>query len=557
MRIQHNIMSMNAYRNYNNNASALSKNLEKLSSGYKINRAGDDAAGLAISEKMRAQIKGLEAAQKNVKDGISLVKTAEGAMQEIQDMLSRMKYLATQSSNGTYDDEVDRKALQDEVDQLNSEINRIADSANFNGTKLLDGSLGGGAGANGSPASVDLTAGCAATKQAAVKGEYKNPTAFADAAVKIGDTFSITLNMEKADGTIEAVKMDFTVAADAAGEAKTLIAEDGTEITLAAKDKVAAGDYANILSEITKNKTVSDNFDVANAAGVLTFTSKEAGASQMKIKGIEVGVTSGGKYTGVSTTMNTTKAPMDEYYTADLSTAKIWDGKEDTLKDSTMTIGGEKFVFVNKGALTADALKRLQKDGTAHYVEVGTKDAVDATDIKAMVEKMNLAGLNVEQGEQPAGGEWTKDATKTQIAILADQMNAGGGLQLQIGDTSDNFNQLMVTVGDLHADAIGVGSVDISSIDGATKAIDSIKNAINTVSAIRGKLGATQNRLEHTANNLSVMTENIQDAESTIRDTDVADEMMAYTKNNILIQSAQAMLAQANAVPQGVLQLLQ
>ncbi|WP_413814737.1 hypothetical protein [Acutalibacter muris] len=141
MRIQHNILAMNAYRNYNTNTSALAKNLEKLSSGYKINRAGDDAAGLAISEKMRAQIKGLEAASKNVKDGISLVKTAEGAMQEIQDMLGRMKYLATQSTNGTYQDEVDREALQDEVNQLKDEINRIADSANFNGQKLLDGSL--------------------------------------------------------------------------------------------------------------------------------------------------------------------------------------------------------------------------------------------------------------------------------------------------------------------------------------------------------------------------------------------------------------------------------
>ena len=141
MRIQHNIMAMNAYRNYNRNTSALSKNLERLSSGYKINRAGDDAAGLAISEKMRAQITGLEAAQKNVKDGTSLVNTAEGAMQEIQDMLNRMVYLATQSSNGTYDNEVDRKNLQQEVDQLRSEINRIADSANFNGIKLLDGSL--------------------------------------------------------------------------------------------------------------------------------------------------------------------------------------------------------------------------------------------------------------------------------------------------------------------------------------------------------------------------------------------------------------------------------
>ena len=141
MRIQHNIMAMNAYRNYNTNTSALAKNLEKLSSGYKINRAGDDAAGLAISEKMRAQITGLNAAQKNVKDGISLVKTAEGAMQEVQDMLNRMVDLATQSANGTYQDEVDREAIQAEIDQLNSEINRIADSANFNGIKLLDGSL--------------------------------------------------------------------------------------------------------------------------------------------------------------------------------------------------------------------------------------------------------------------------------------------------------------------------------------------------------------------------------------------------------------------------------
>ena len=141
MRIQHNIMAMNAYRNYNTNTKALSGNLEKLSSGYKINRAGDDAAGLAISEKMRAQITGLNAAQKNVKDGISLVKTAEGAMQEIQDMLNRMDYLATQSANGTYDNEVDRANLQKEVEALKTEINRIADSANFNGIKLLDGSL--------------------------------------------------------------------------------------------------------------------------------------------------------------------------------------------------------------------------------------------------------------------------------------------------------------------------------------------------------------------------------------------------------------------------------
>ena len=162
MRIQHNIMAMNAYRNYNNNTKALSGNLEKLSSGYKINRAGDDAAGLAISEKMRAQITGLDAAQKNVKDGISLVKTAEGAMQEIQDMLNRMDYLATQSANGTYDNEVDRANLQKEVDALKSEINRIADSANFNGIKLLDGSL----------AAEDNTTGISGTGQATADGVF-------------------------------------------------------------------------------------------------------------------------------------------------------------------------------------------------------------------------------------------------------------------------------------------------------------------------------------------------------------------------------------------------
>ena len=144
MRIQHNIMAMNSYRNYTNNVSAMKKNLEKLSSGYKINRAGDDAAGLAISEKMRAQITGLETAQKNAKDGISLVQTAEGALTEVHDMLNRMVELATQSANGTYDNTTDRAQLQKEMDQLRTEINRIADSSNFNGIKLLDGSMDGG-----------------------------------------------------------------------------------------------------------------------------------------------------------------------------------------------------------------------------------------------------------------------------------------------------------------------------------------------------------------------------------------------------------------------------
>ena len=202
MRIQHNIMAMNAYRNYNNNTSALSKNLEKLSSGYKINRAGDDAAGLAISEKMRAQITGLNAASKNVKDGISLVKTAEGAMQEIQDMLNRMDYLATQSANGTYQDEVDRENLQKEVEALKTEINRIADSANFNGIKLLDGSLAD----KQVSSKIEITGNFASVKSEGAKGKYTSSAAItAETAAKVGDTFSFTASLE--DGTSKTVTL--------------------------------------------------------------------------------------------------------------------------------------------------------------------------------------------------------------------------------------------------------------------------------------------------------------------------------------------------------------
>lgn len=366
MRIQHNIMAMNAYRNYNNNTSALSKNLEKLSSGYKINRAGDDAAGLAISEKMRAQITGLEQAQDNAKSGKNLVQTAEGALQEVHDMLNRMVKLADQSANGTFDNEIDRKALQDEIVELKDEIDRIADSANYNGIKLLDGSM-----KTGNTIDLDPTSFTATVNGASVTG--------GTAGIDLSGTFKV-------------------------------------------------GDFVTI--------------------------------------------------NGVT-------------YTYDAA-ADGTDGK--TFKDLATLV-------------TAAA-----KNGVT--LNTGTNTAVTAT-------------------------------------------KAGKDLTLQIGDTSDSFNQLNVSIEDMHTEALKISDIDISTQTGAQDAAKVIKAAINKVSSMRGTLGATQNRLDHTINNLSVMTENIQDAEATIRDTDVAEEMMAYTKNNILVQSAQAMLAQANQVPQGVLQLLQ
>ena len=410
MRIQHNILAMNAYRNYNNNTSALSKNLEKLSSGYKINRAGDDAAGLAISEKMRLQITGLEAAQKNVKDATNLVKTAEGAMQEIQDMIKRMDYLATQSANGTYDDGVDRVQMQKEIKSLMSEIDRIADSANFNGINLLDG------------------------------------------------------------GQTPVSDVTFTQATSSAGTAKMTI----------------------------------------------TFTAGTAGASSLIGGTLQIG-------------------------------SKIWKISTSTTGTADLTSSADELKIVRGTTTMTDILTAVTSTNTNKVTssDLGIKD-LDGNDVTVTVastgNKITVTG---------AAGKFVDVNTLPTVG-------ASGGLQLQIGDSSHAYNQMRVGINDMHSSKLFMGyTVDISTQDGAKEAVNYIKHASNQVSSTRGDLGAIQNRLDHTANNLSVMRENIQDAESSIRDTDVADEMMAYTKNNILIQSAQAMLAQANAVPQGVLQLLQ
>ena len=489
MRIQHNSMAMNAYRNYNNNTSALSKNLEKLSSGYKINRAGDDAAGLAISEKMRAQITGLKAASKNVKDGVSLVKTAEGALQEVHDMLNRMDSLATQSANGTYDNEVDRANLQKEVTALKSEIDRIADSSNFNGLKLLDGSLGEG--------KINVTA-------ANIGGAAANPTEVA-ATAGSSKTGAVTkASAANGKGTLSVEYLD------ASGKSHTVKVDyvgDNTD-----DDKNATA----MINALKKNGELSSLFDISGAKGGITFTNKQAGETKMKIVGV---------------TDSDTQVAAGVTQTAGVN-AKVEVTANALAAGDTLTINGKTYEFV------ASADKAAKTEG-ATAVLAGADTAASVANLNKALEGSGVKATH-------AGGKLTFTAAKD-----------GSPLRLQIGDTAEEFNQLNVSVGDMHSVALGIGDLSIADQDGAAKAIDKIKAAINTVSSTRGDLGAIQNRLEHTSNNLSVMTENIQDAESTIRDTDVADEMMAYTKNNILVQSAQAMLAQANQVPQGVLQLLQ
>ncbi len=563
MRIQHNIMAMNAYRNYSNNTSALSKNLEKLSSGYKINRAGDDAAGLAISEKMRAQITGLETAQKNAKDGISLVQTAEGALTEVHDMLNRMVELANQSANGTYNNETDRAQLQKEVSQLQEEIDRIADSSNFNGIKLLDGSLAG----------KSEVANLAMDESIAIKGEYKTADAAATGNFSnlttddIGKTIDYTVTWKDANGTEQTTTVKLTYQGDGTGSVSSTVANNyftdanGNKYNLETGGTLSQTNVRDALvASLKVDKNFAANFDVATDNNAIKFTAKAEGSKGAEIVGIGLSSTLSSTTAGFAASMagdiTTVKEPMDSMQKFDATKLQVGvaTDKLEDLEKKIFEIDGHKFLIAN--ALDNDKqIKKLGDDVTIIDIGKPTIAMGDAEIKQIAAEISRVTGMETkvyDAGITDAGIE-TGD-----IVFTKDRLNLDGNeLTLQIGDTSDSFNQLNVKIQDMHASSLGIDAIDISTQDGAQAAVDVIKNAINIVSDVRGTLGATQNRLDHTINNLSVMTENIQDAESTIRDTDVAEEMMAYTKNNILVQSAQAMLAQANQVPQGVLQLLQ
>ena len=512
MRIQHNIAALNSYRNLTGNNNAVSKNLEKLSSGYRINRAGDDAAGLAISEKMRAQITGLNTAQKNAQDGVSLVQTAEGAMTEVHSMLNRMVELADQSANGTYADEVDRENLQKEISSLKEEIDRIADSTNFNGINLLDGSLSTGK----LPTFTGLD-GLTKTDIAATANSTELTITSGAAAPKQGEVFSLTVNYTDANGMTKEKKIELT-----AENATTLKDTAGNSYTVSnniEKAEMAAA----FMGAISSDSELSSIFSASNKGDKLTLTSKETGsASKIVVNKVD------SNYKGISAAVVATSKKGEN--------AKVEYDFVTMTQDKVFTVNGEKFVFATAG-------KQFGSDVNVLEIANTNPNADEVGKMAGMI--ANKLGLSDEQVKD--GG--------TKITFSASVGN--GGLSLQIGDTADKFNQMTVSVGDMHAKALGISDIDISTQAGAKAAVDKIKSAINSVSSTRGDLGAIQNRLEHTINNLSVSAENMTAAESRIRDVDMANEMMAYTKNNILVQSSQAMLAQANQLPQGVLQLLQ
>ena len=558
MRIQHNIAALNSYRQLGNNNNTVSKNLEKLSSGYRINRAGDDAAGLAISEKMRAQITGLDTAKKNANDGISLVQTAEGALTEVHSMLNRMVELADQSANGTYQDAVDRENLQKEVASLKSEIDRISESTNFNGINLLDGSLAG----NGTSAD-GLVGGAIGTFRPAVAAMTGSVDASGAAAASTidytkADTFVIDGSEVKVDWSTlnseERAALDKNWSTNASTETTKKAAEIMQKTINAAIDKTNQ-ETGNTISHITVTNDGSKAFKMTSGltgSGASNIGIKGTPTTDKSVAGLVFGVTDAASATAVKSLASASPQLTIDPTNANGKFNMLVDGEAVEVDLSGLTSGSKGTDIAT--ALTTAIGTALTKYDTAKG-NTGDEQASGKVSVtfnnKGQLEITNTSGRKIGFEDKDGG-----DHAKVLGLSAEGKAVAGGGLTLQIGDSASDFNKLNVSVSNMSSNSLGIGSVNIGTQSGAKAAIDKIKSAINSVSSTRGDLGAIQNRLEHTINNLGVTSENMTAAESRIRDVDMAKEMMDYTKNNILVQSSQAMLAQANQIPQGVLQLL-
>ena len=465
MVVQHNMQAANANRMLNVTTSAQSKSTEKLSSGYKINRAADDAAGLTISEKMRKQIKGLDRASTNAEDGVSAVQTAEGALTEVHSMLQRMNELATQSANGT-NSNTDRKAIQDEIDQLTTEIDRVSETTKFNETYLLKG--------DGAEKEHNVNA-----HDAGIDGVTLTDK---------GDKVDVTLKELKAGDKISIAGKNYTIGAETKDGQALVKAQENDKQTIT-------------VNGTTYTYDATDKWTDGNGNKVKIGT----GAADGDIKIGEGDVVSNG--TKTLTVMK------------DANTA---DGIDDN--DSTVITAGKAY--------------QLQTAEIVKASSIGTDTAAEVN------------GTNKNDNYTTA---------TTTFTLNKGTVSYKGGLSfnLHVGADADMTNKIAVNIDSMNSAGLGVKGIKADTEQDATYAIDAIADAISTVSSQRSALGAVQNRLEHTINNLDNVVENTTSAESRIRDTDMAEEMVNYSKNNILAQAGQSMLAQANQSNQGVLSLLQ
>jgi flagellin len=647
MVINHNIAANNAIRNMNINTGSASKSMQKLSSGLRINSAADDAAGLAISEKMRGQIRGLDQASSNAQDGISLVQTAEGALNETTSILQRMRELSVQSGSDTATD-ADRAAMQKEVTQLKSEIDRIANTTQFNTKNLLNGDLAAGTVAQGTKlSSVDTTIGATKAGVNAMKQDSYSFSSDMTLNLKIGGGAATTVTIAKGNYTETSLATAMETAIKAKGGLKTdgSLSISGNKLTMvdattaAEKIEIVAGagtltagstnlnDYVNggaLAASIKTGALVAVNADsgknalevVAGATSdKLTISTGKVAAQTIKV---DAGVYSGDELAKAinkaikdNTQLNNNVTAAYDAVTGKLSIAstdgssiKVADaGASDLAQTSGYTKGAGDLTETDTTTALLTNLKDADKNDfglkagnvitiagniNGSAVTPKTLTVTAATTIKDLASAVGSAlGLAV--------NSVTIDAAKGTIGVIGEDGTAHAISNVKIsaddGTAAHNpltlfnnkFSSMRETqqAQDTHTDSslifqiganegqtmkvdiskMGVGALQLSSIDistqqGAETATSVIDNATAIVSSERAKLGAVQNRLEHTINNLGTSSENLTSAESRIRDVDMAKEMSTYSKNNILSQAAQAMLAQANQQPQQVLQLL-
>jgi flagellin len=484
MVVQHNLSAMNSNRMLGITQGTLSKSTEKLSSGYKINRAADDAAGLSISEKMRKQIRGLTQASANAEDGISAVQTAEGALSEVQDMLQRMNELAVKSANGT-NSESDRSYIQDEINQLTTEIDRVAQTTKFNETYLLKGDDALDKGYSFSYKKADATA---------------IQTAEATFNSDAGSGQKIEVTFETASAKVTNAKVNDLLKS---------MRDQGLTFTTSVD--------ANSLNEAS----MSLNGDAASNYKIETTTYQTNGVNTYAINDLL-----GNKIATVTVKSASTVNGSVTLMAKD----------DSTLKTQQSSLELQEYYDADGNAISANALDNYftgVSDGTAK--------------IKADSSKLyDALGKAIDKSKMVVNVAATKDVT------------AALNIKFQVGADTSGTNKISINLDAMSAKGLGINGlkVDGTDSDNADKAVTTISEAIQKVSKQRSALGAVQNRLEHTINNLDNVVENTTSAESAIRDTDMATEMVTYSNANILSQAGQAMLAQSNQSNQGVLSLL-
>ncbi len=535
MVVQHNLQAMNANRLLSITTGAQSKSTEKLSSGYKINRAADDAAGLTISEKMRKQVRGLDRASTNAEDGVSCVQTAEGALTEVHDMLQRMNELAVQSANGT-NAEKDRQAIQDEIDQLIEEIDRVSTTTKFNEMYLLKGDKDAG--------TQDVYAYIVATNPASFAAVTAGTSFYAagqtNAATTLSNADILTeLNNGRPIYTSAATvsKQD---AADAysstdigfAGASITGITNNGAGTYSVSSTASISGTFKYVAGSSCWVDTADASKTYTSASLGISNTASESGNDQLTIVAATIAVTgdvyaeNGTQKLSVTEIINAAAAAGGATFyksAATVSQTAATDGVD--YNYSPTSVGLATLYDAAGNAIDAKDLGDKIAAGTTLYSDQGGANAVAAADMS----------------------KYTKKTTINEPLVF----------NLHVGADSSKDNKISVQIDSMSSGGIGVFGLDVATEESATAAIDTISAAIDKVSKQRSAIGAIQNRLEHTINNLDNVVENTAAAESRIRDTDMAEEMVEYSKNNILAQAGQSMLAQANQSTQGVLSLLQ